>query len=99
MITLLRNPGGGRGDWSMIKRGGSMDGASWFSKPGKNSIFFATRGAGAHQNFKFDFQSFSCLSVILNMSLCPIAHNHCPQYAMIKVYDPYFFKLHKNQLH
>ena len=48
-----------------------MDGASWFSKPGKNLNFFAARGAGALQNFKFDFQSFSCSSVILNMSYCP----------------------------
>ena len=63
-----------------------MDGASWFSKPGKNSIFLRL---AARVHFKILNLIFKVSVVHLLFLICPIAHNHCPQYAMIKVYDPY----------
>ena len=61
-----------------------------FPSQGKIRIFFAARGP-ARVHFKILNLIFKVSVDHLLFLICPIAHNHCPQYAMIKVYDPYRF--------
>ena len=70
-----------------------MGATSWmeqvgFPSQGKIRIFLQ-RAARVH--FKILNLIFKVSVVHLLFLICPIAHNHCPQYAMIKVYDPYRF--------